>query len=214
VRLARAQYRELQERNQRLNIVAPAAGLVLTRDVEPGQVVGAGTGTLFSIARGGEMELLANLSEDDLARVRVGSPASVTPVGTEESFTCEIWQISPVIDENDRQGTARCALPYAPELRPGGFATAQINSGAVVAPRLPESAIMSDEQGSYVFIVDDNNKVVRRNVRLGMVSDEGIAIASGLDGTERIVARAGGFLTEGEVVRPVRDPAGASAGQE
>ena len=43
-----------------------------------------------------------------------------------------------------------------------------------------------------------------------MISDAGIAITSGLDGTERIVARAGGFLTEGETVRPVRDGGGAS----
>ena len=214
VRLARAQYRELVARNDRLNIVAPAAGLVLTRDVEPGQVVGAGTPVLFSVARGGEMELLANLSEDDLARVNVGATASVIPVGSDKSFTCEIWQISPVIDETDRQGTARCALSYAPELRPGGFASARIDSGAVVAPRLPESAIMSDEDGSYVFIVDGNNKVVRRPVELGMVSDDGIAIASGLDGSEPVVARAGGFLTVGETVRPVRDrPANSAAGE-
>ena len=212
VRLARAQYRELVARNDRLNIVAPAAGLVLTRDVEPGQVVGAGSSSLFSIARGGQMELLANLSEDDLARVSVGSTAEVVPVGTDKSFTCEIWQIAPVIDQTNRQGTARCAMSYAPELRPGGFASARINSGAVVAPRLPESAIMSDAQGSYVYIVDTDNKIVRRPVRLGMVSDEGIAIAEGLDGTEPVVARAGGFLTEGETVRPVRDGQRARGG--
>ena len=205
VELAQAQYRELQARNARLNIVAPAAGLVLERNVEPGQVVGGGSGTLFSIARGGELELLARLSEDDLARVNVGANASVVPVGTEERFTGQVWQVSPVISESDRQGTARIALPYAPELRPGGFATAEIRSGAVLAPRLPESAIQSDENGSYVYIVDQNNKVVRRPVELGTITDEGIAIASGLNGTEKIVARAGGFLSEGETVRPVRE---------
>ena len=205
LRLARAQYRELVARNDRLNIVAPAAGLVLTRDVEPGQVVGAGSGTLFSIARGGEMELLANLSEDDLARISVGTTASVIPVGSDKTFACEVWQVSPIIDETDRQGTARCAMSYAPELRPGGFASARINSGAVVAPKLPESAILSDDRGSYVYIIDQNNRVVRRQVELGMITDDGIAIASGLDGTEPVVARAGGFLTEGETVRPVRE---------
>lgn len=208
VRLAQAQYRELVARNDRLSIVAPAAGLVLERNVEPGQVVGSGSGTLFSIARGGEMELRARLSEDELAQLDVGSTASVTPVGTGKQFTGQIWQLSPIINETDRQGTARIALPYAPELRPGGFASAEINSGAVVAPRLPESAIMSDDDGSYVYTVDSDNKIVRRRVVLGMVSDEGIAIASGLDGSEPIVARAGGFLTVGETVRPVREGRG------
>jgi RND family efflux transporter MFP subunit len=208
VRLAQAQLRELQARNDRLNIIAPAAGLVLERNVEPGQVVGAGSGTLFSIARGGEMEMLARLSESDLVQLSVGSQASITPVGTTRSFTGEVWQISPIINEEDRQGTARIALAYAPELRPGGFVSAEINSGSVVAPRLPESAILSDEEGSYVFVVNNQNRVERREVELGMISDEGIAITSGLTGAEPIVARAGGFLTEGELVRPVREGRG------
>lgn len=212
VELAQAQYRELQERTERLDIIAPAAGLVLTRNVEPGQVVGAGSSALFSIARGGQMEMLAEMSESELARIDVGDSASVIPVGTEQSFAGEVWQISPVIDETDRQGTARIALPYAPALRPGGFATAQISSGAVVAPRLPDSAILSDEQGSYVFIVNEENEVVRRPVEIGVISDQGIAIASGLDGTEAIVARAGGFLNEGDIVRPVREDRTDSAG--
>ena len=204
VDLAQAQFRELQARNARLNIVAPADGLVLERNVEPGQVVGAGSNTLFSIAKDGQMEMLARLSEDDLAKLSVGVIASVTPVGTDKTFTGQVWQVAPIINETDRQGTARIALAYAPELRPGGFASAEINSGAVVAPRLPESAILSDDKGSYVYIVDKDNKAERRAVTVGMISDEGISVASGLDGSEPIIARAGGFLTPGELVRPVR----------
>ncbi len=208
VRLARAQLGELRARNERLNIVAPAAGLVLERNVEPGQVVGGGTGILFSIARGGEMELLARLSEDDLSQLTVGADATIIPVGTEKRFAGQIWQIAPTIEESDRQGTARIALRYAPELRPGGFASARINSGAVVAPVLPESAILSDDNGSYVFVVNRDNKVVRRPVQLGMITERGIAITGGLTGREPIVARAGGFLNEGETVRPVRQRRG------
>ena len=73
----------------------------------------------------------------------------------------------------------------------------------MVAPRLPESAILSDDRGSYVYIVDSDNKVVRRPIEVGSISDEGIVVASGLQGNERVVLRAGGFLTEGEQVRPV-----------
>ena len=50
----------------------------------------------------------------------------------------------PGLDPQTRQGTARVALAYAPELRPGGFSTAVIHSGTVVAPVLPESAILSE----------------------------------------------------------------------
>ncbi len=213
VNVARAQLAERRARNAQLNIVAPAAGLVLTRNVEPGQVVSPGSGVLFSVARGGEMELLARIGEVELDSVAVGSIGTVTPVGTDEQFSCTVWQKSPVIDEQTRQGTARCALAYDPALRPGGFASIELAAQTVVAPRLPESAILSDDRGSYVYIIDEDNKVVRRPVELGMISNEGIVIASGLAGDERVVLRAGGFLSEGEVVRPVSEAAAAAAAE-
>lgn len=203
VRVAQASLRELQARNARLNIIAPAAGLVLERNVEPGQTVSGGASALFSIAKGGEMEMLARLGEIELSRIRAGEPADVTPVGTDKTFSGRIWQVAPVINAADRQGTARIALAYAPELRPGGFATAVIRSGTTVAPVLPESAILSDDTGSFVYVIDAQNKVVRRNVVLGNVTENGIIINEGLSGSERVVLRAGGFLNPGETVKPV-----------
>ena len=65
----------LQAQTRRLNIVAPAAGLVLERKVEPGQVVGPGSGVLFRMAKGGEMEMKALLGEVDLAKISQGISA-------------------------------------------------------------------------------------------------------------------------------------------
>ncbi len=202
VRVARAQLGEAQARTARLNILAPASGLVLERNAEPGQVVGAGTGVLFRLARGGEMELRAGVSEIDLAQLSPGVVATVVPIGTDKSFRGELWQLSPTIDPQTRQGTARIALPYNEALRPGGFATATISSGALVAPLLPESALLSDEKGSYVYIVGKDDKVVRRPVKTGLVTAQGIAVTEGLNGTERVVLRAGGFLAPGDKVVP------------
>ena len=202
VRVASAQLGELQARTSRLNIVAPAAGLVLERKVEPGQVVGSGSGVLFRIAKGGEMELKALVGEVSLAQLTKGTIAQVTPVGSSKVFSGEVWQLAPVIDPQSRQGTARIALAYAPELKPGGFASAVIRSGTIVAPRLPDSALLSDNQGSYVYIVDKNNKAQRRNIKTGTMSDSGIAILEGLAGSERVVVRSGGFLSAGETVNP------------
>ena len=201
VRVAQAQLAELRARNARLDILAPAAGYVLERNVEPGQTVSAGSPPLFRIARGGEMELLARLNEDALASISPGTRAQVRPVGTDKLFTGQVWQVSPIISEQDRQGTARIALSYAPGLRPGGFATATIASGTVVAPILPESAVLSDEDGAYVLIINGEAKAERRAVTTGTVTSKGIVIAEGLNGSERVVLRAGGFLTEGETVR-------------
>lgn len=204
VAVAQATLAQSRARTGRLDIRSPAAGLVLTRAVEPGQVVGAGSGVLFRIAKGGEMELRALLSDADLAKMSVGVPAEVVPVGANTPFRGQIWQLSPVIDPQSRQGIARIALPYNLALRPGGFASAKIMSGSVDAPLLPESAVLSDEKGSHVFIVNANNKVERRDVTIGSVSDAGVSILAGLAGNEHVVMSAGGFLNPGETVIPQR----------
>lgn len=210
--VARAQLSEAQARTRRLDIRAPAAGLILTRQVEPGQVVSAGSGPLFRMARGGEMELMAEMSETDLLGVSVGTRAIVTPVGTDLKVAGQVWQVSPVVNPQTRQGTARIAVPYSTALRPGGFASATLIAGAANAPLLPETAVQSDDKGNFVYIVGTDNKVVRRDVKVGSVSDAGLPIIGGLDGTEKIVVSAGAFLNPGDAVKPVlQKTAGASA---
>ena len=202
VKVAQATYREAQARNGRLDIRAPAAGLVLTRQAEPGQIVSAGSGMLFRMAMGGQMEMRAQLSEADLAGLHTGARATVTPVGGTRGFSGEVWQVSPVIDPQSRQGVARIAVPYNEALRPGGFASATIVGGSAAAPLLPNSALQSDEKGSFVYIVGAGDKVERRNVKVGQIFDSGITITSGLNGTERVVQSAGGFLSPGQKVAP------------
>jgi len=203
VKVAQAALAEQRARTGRLDVRAPAAGLVLTRTVEPGQIVSSGSGILFRIAEGGQLEMRAALAESDLQGLRPGARASVTPVGSSQRFAGQVWQVSPVIDQQSRQGVARIALRYDPALRPGGFAGATIVGGSAVAPRLPDSVLQSDDKGSFVYVLDGGDKVVRRDVKLGQVSDAGVVIAEGLNGTERVVLSAGGFLAPGQKVKPV-----------
>jgi HlyD family secretion protein len=202
VRVAEAQLSETQARNRRLDIRAPAAGLVLTRQVEPGQIISSGSGVLFRLAMGGQMELRAQLAEADLHQLHAGSRAEVSPVGSDKVFAGEVWQVSPVIDPQNRQGIARIALSYDPALRPGGFASAKITAGVTVAPLLPQSAVLSDTRGSYVYVLNAKNEAQRRNVTTGEVSDQGVVITGGIDGTERVVLTAGAFLNPGQKVNP------------
>lgn len=202
VRVAQAQHSETAARNRRLDIRAPAAGLVLTRAVEPGQIVSAGSGTLFRVAQGGQFEMRVQLSEADLQRVPVGARVEVTPVGTSENFAGQVWQVSPVIDPQSRQGMARVALSYNKALRPGGFAAARIHSGTSSSVILPQSAIQSDAQGNYVYALNAKDEAVRTPVVTGEVSDAGVSIAQGLSGTERVVLTAGAFLNPGQKVKP------------
>ncbi len=208
VNVAIAQLNQAGASAARLNIRAPAAGLVLTRSIEPGQVVSSGSGALFRMAKGGEMEMLARVAESDLAGLKIGDAATVTPSGSDHHIVGHIWQISPIIDAQSRQGTVRIQLPsHDPDIRPGGFASASIVAGRNDAPLLPESAVLSDAKGNYVYVIDAANTVERRPVQAGEVSDHGVTILSGLTGREQVVVSAGAFLTVGQKVKPVRESA-------
>lgn len=207
VRVAQAQLAQTRAQIGQLSVLAPTAGLVLTRSVEVGQIVSPGSPALFRIAAGGEMEMRASMSQQDLAAVRVGQAASITPIGASRSFGGAVWQVAPVIDPATRQGEVRIAVPYDPALRPGGFADAKIAAGATTAPLLPQSAVLSDEQGNYVYIVNAKNEVERRPITIGEVSQAGVTIAQGLSGREAVVLSAGPFLNPGQKVAPRRQAA-------
>ena len=202
VRVAEAALGQTRAQIAQLDVRAPTAGLVLSRNVEVGQIVSAGAGGLFRIAAGGEMEMQAALAQADLALVSTGMGARVTPVGSTASYQGNVWQVSPTIDPQSRQGYARISVPYDKAIRPGGFAEAQISVGAQTNPILPQSAVLADGKGNYVYLINEKNKVVRRDISIGEVSDTGVAVSEGLRGNEKVVLSAGPFLNPGQEVKP------------
>ena len=92
-------------------------------------------------------------------------------------------------------------------MKPGGFAEARITAGATTAPLLPQSAVLSDDKGNYVYIVNGKNEVERRNITIGSVSDSGVTIGAGLSGNEAVVLSAGPFLNPGQKINPRREAA-------
>jgi RND family efflux transporter MFP subunit len=207
IRVAEANLNSMRAQIGRLDIRAPKNGLILSRNVEVGQVVNPGSGALFRLAEGGEMEMRAQMSQQDLAYIRPGMTASVTPIGTDRSFAGQVWQVAPVIDPQSRQGEVRISIPYDPAIRPGGFAEAKIESGTTTAPLLPQSAVLSDEQGNFVYVVNGKREIERRNVKVGSVSDAGVTVTEGITGQESVVLSAGPFLNPGQKVAPKRQAA-------
>ena len=207
VRVAQAQLAGTRAEIGRLNVVAPTAGLILARNVEIGQIVSPGSGALFRLAEGGQMEMRAQLSQADLAFAHVGMPAQVTPVGADHSVTGSVWQVAPVIDPQTRLGDVRISVPYDSTMRPGGFAEAKITAGTTTAPLLPQSAVLSDDKGNYVYVINGKNEVERRDIQIGTVNYNGVTIATGLSGNERVVLSAGPFLNPGQKVNPRRQAA-------
>jgi RND family efflux transporter MFP subunit len=202
VRVAQAQLAATRAEIGRLNVTAPTSGLILDRNVEVGQIVGPGSGELFRLALAGEMEMKAQVAQQDISAIHVGMPATVNPIGTTDSVAGTVWQVSPIIDPQSRQGEVRIAVPYSQAIRPGGFAEAKITAGATSAPLLPQSAVLSDSKGNYVYIVNPKNEVERRDITIGNVDNRGVTIAQGLSGQERVVLSAGPFLNPGQKVHP------------
>ena len=203
VAVTKAQLAEINARIAMLDVRAPSNGLVLARNVEAGQVVGAASPALFRVAEGGVLEMQAQVAEQDMATLKPGMPAEVTPAGSSQSYAGTIWLIDPVIDPVSRLGVVRVALPYSPGLRVGAFAKAKIEAGRGVLPVVPQSAIQIDDKGNYVFVVGEGRKVERRGITVGTVNDQGVSIASGLTGQEQVVVSAGAFLRAGEAIAPV-----------
>jgi len=207
VRVAQAQLGATRAQIGQLNIIAPTSGLVLSRNVEVGQIVSPGSGALFHLAEGGQVEMRAQLSQQDLAQIHVGIPADVTPIGSDASVHGNVWLVSPTIDPQSRLGEVRVSIPYSPAIRPGGFADVRITAGTTTAPMLPQSAVLSDDRGNYVYVINAKNQVERRDIKIGAVNENGVTIAGGLSGNEAVVLSAGPFLNPGQKVNPKRQAA-------
>jgi HlyD family secretion protein len=201
VKAAEAQLAESEARLGRTEIRAPAAGTVLTRNAEVGQAVTPGGPPLFRLGRGGEVEMRAQAAEKDLPKLKLGQTAEVRVTGVATPFAGKVRLLAAVIDPQTRLGEVRVSLPKDPNLRPGAFARGEVKVGSDVRPIVPQTALLSDARGNYVLIVGADNHAVRRDVRFGGAQPNGIVIAEGLDGTERVVTTAGAFLHDGELVR-------------
>jgi hypothetical protein len=70
--------------------------------------------------------------------------------------------------------------------------------------------VLTDDKGSYVLVVDSQDKVERRPVKVSGMVASGVTIADGIDKKDRVVATAGAFLQLGETVRPVAQAAGTA----
>ena len=106
---------------------------------------------------------------------------------------------------------ARVALTPDPNLRPGAFARAEVTVSNADRAVLPQTAVLTDDKGgSYVLIVNAQHKIERRNVHVSGIVQNGVTIADGIAGSDQIVATAGAFLQEGELVNPVSRDSGRS----
>jgi|HubBroStandDraft_1064217.scaffolds.fasta_scaffold21722_1 HlyD family secretion protein len=215
VKAAEAQLADARNRLAHSVVRAPTDGIVLTRTAEVGQIAVPGSTVLFRLARDGQIEMRGQVAEQDMPRLKIGQQAQVRLEGVARSFTGTVWQVGAIIDATTRQGSVRIALPASDQdLRPGAFARADIQVGSSLGVILPQTAVLSDEQGNFVLIVGADSKLERRAVRVVGARSEGLLVSDGLAGTERVVAIAGAFLRAGEIVSIAGHPDTPAAGPE
>ena len=212
VKVVAAQLAEGEARLGRTRVVAPIAGTVLTRTAEVGQIAVQGGPALFRVASGGEVEMRGQLAEQDLAQVKVGDTASVHLTGLTQAFEGKVRLLGAVIDPQTRLGEIRISLKPDSALRPGAFARGTVSVGNAMRPVVPQTAVLTDANGAYVYLVNAQSRAERRAVRVADTTDDGVVIASGLTGSEHVVTTAAGFLRDGEEVKTttasVAQPAG------
>jgi HlyD family secretion protein len=209
VKVAAAMLAEGQAKLARAEVRAPADGIILTRNVEVGQTATPGGEALFRLSENGEAELRGQVAEQDLPLLKMGQEVSVKLTGTSRVYPGQVRLLGAVIDPQTRLGTVRVALKPDPNLRPGAFARAQVTVSNAERTVLPQTAVLTDDRGSYVLVVSAQNKVERRAVHVSGIAGNGVTISDGVKYKEAVVATAGAFLQEGEVVNPIVKDAGA-----
>lgn len=196
-----AQRRELDWKLGNTEVKAPADGIVSRRNARIGAMASGAGEPMFRIIQNGDVELDAEMVETELSRVKVGQKAVVTIPGVEEAKGT-VRLVSTEVDKTTRLGRVRILLGQKPEFRIGAFARGRIETATSRGLSASTSAVTFDPSGAYVQrVVGD--KIEKAEVKTGLVVGDQVEIISGLKDGDVIVARAGTFLRDGDVVRPI-----------
>ena len=188
-------------------LVTPIAGTVVERNVTPGQIAGPET-NLFTVADLRRLWITVDVYESDLARVRKGAAAHVTPQALpDETFRGRVTYAGGIVDPASRTFKVRVEVNNAAlRLRPGMFARVRIET-PTAAPAIgplvvPELAVQELNGRQVVFVPGvQPGQFLARTVTLGPRAGGGmVAIAQGLQPGERIVVK-GAFQLKAELTK-------------
>src|ERR1022692_1859633 len=110
------------------DVLAPFAGVVVSKSVDPGSLALPGA-PLFTIEREGAYRLEASVEESRLSAIRIGQPVSVTLDSVDHTFDARVSEIVPAVDAASRAYTVKIDLPVLPAIRSGVFGRASFQLG-------------------------------------------------------------------------------------
>ncbi len=215
VQAARATYEAQSARLAQSQVLAPDDGVISARNATVGAVVPTGA-ELFRLIRQGRLEWRAEVTSAELARLKTGTPATLTAAsGTR--LQGRVRTLAPTVDPQTRNGlvyvdVTPVATPGQPARAMAGmFARGEFQLGATPALTVPQSALVVRDGFSYVMQVGEGDRVSARKVQTGRIAGDRVEIIAGLDAQARVVASGGSFLNDGDVVRIAATPASAPA---
>jgi RND family efflux transporter MFP subunit len=184
-------------------VVSPGDGTILARNVNPGQVVGAGH-ELFTVAELGTVWAIGDLYEKDFAAVRVGTPATVAvPSMPGTPLRGRVAYIDPRVDPATRTAKVRVEVPNRNgALRLGMFVQMSFQVGAGERRALvPRSAVQSIGSRTVVYVAtDEEGRFVEKRVTLGAPVGDAVQVLDGVEPGEKVVTE-GSFFLRAEAAR-------------
>jgi len=182
----------LEERLSRTVIRAPITGILDSREIEVGTMVGVGT-PVARIVDPDPLKITAGVPERYAIDVRAGTEATVTfDVLPEELFQGQISYVGSVVDPGNRTFPVELRLP-----NPGGLIKPEMVANVELVRRtldeamvIPQESLMRVEEGYIVFVVENDGGVdlVRsRPVELGTAQQNEVVILSGIEPGERLI---------------------------
>jgi RND family efflux transporter MFP subunit len=204
---AEAELKAARFRQRFARLSAPAAGTILARLAEPGQVVAAGTPVLVLGERASGHVLRVPMGGADLAGLIPGTVADVRFAGdAAPPMAARVIEVAGRADPGTGTFQVEFALPAHPALRSGLLGTvrwqAPASGGALAVPATALFAARADE--AFVWRLDPNSgRVTARLVQLGGIGTAGAQVLAGLAPGDRIVAGGVDRLVEGQKVRAV-----------
>jgi HlyD family secretion protein len=195
-----AAVREMETRLEHLTVRAPVSGLIIQRNVRPGDISGGST-PWFRMATDSQIELWADVAEADFVQMHPGLAAKVT-LADDTLVDGAVRLVSPRVDSTSRLGAVRISLPVRPDIRAGGFAKASFIDLSRAVPTLPETAVRYDANGASVMVVGANGRVSQVPVSTGQRGGGSVELLVGPAPGAVVVAKAAAQLLPGDYVKP------------
>ena len=196
-------------------LVAPADGIVLRRDGEPGQFVAAGQ-TVLTLACCAPLRVSAEVDEEDIPRVVVGQKATLrTDALPGRLFDGEVAEIAPKGDPVSRSYRVRIRLADAPAVDAGPLRTGMTMDANLIVSRRENALLVPSRalKGNAVWVLEQG-RVQRREVKKGVSGAERSEIVSGLVEGESVVLSPADTLREGRRAHGVSAASSPSSASE